>query len=228
MRRLLCALALAAVNAAHADPIEADTIAAPGAIASGMIAAAGADGLFELFDDGQVSLRHVSSGMICRFPSGSSGGRIVLFPGLPRGDDVACDVADGRETTTLYATRLPFETSLDDLIASAETALRQRFPDARAYSAAAEAAADGILPPIRTAQFMVTRSDGALMYTRVSVALVNGWAIKQRYTSLAPDDAAALQGELTSRAIWRGALGEIVARPSPDAEQAPGARATAR
>jgi hypothetical protein len=144
-----------------------------------------------------------------------AGGRIRLFSGLPRGDDVACDMTDGRESITLYATRLPFASTLDELLGGANAALRSRFPNAQPYTATQETAADGITPPLRTSQFLVWRADGARMYTRVSIAQVGAWVIKQRYTVLAPDDEAARQGEQASAMIFLGALGEIIAPPNP-------------
>jgi hypothetical protein len=114
---------------------------------------------------------------------------------------------------TLYATRFSFETTLQEQIEGAEAAIRHRFPDAHPYSSAVQEASDSALPPWRTIEFYVTRQDGARMYTRASVALVNGWAIKLRYSVVAPDDAAARQGHSTSEAAWRGALAEIVAPP---------------
>ncbi len=217
MRRLICAFVLSVLTAtpAFADPPEGEPTAAPGSIAIGMIERADAIGVFDIVHNGQVSVRHLGSGLRCHFMRDGAGGRLALFPGLPRGDDVACDMTDGRESITLYATRLPFPSTLEQLLGSAIAALHSRFPGAQPYAATQETASDGITPPLRTSQFLVWRADGARMYTRVSVAQVGAWVIKQRYTSLAPDDEAARHGEQTSSMNFAGVLGEIVAGPSP-------------
>ena len=216
MRQLLCALVFAIVaTPAFADPPEGELTAAPGSIAIGMIERADAIDVFDIVHNGQVSVRHLGSGLRCHFMRDGAGGRIMLFPGLPRGDDVACDTTDGRENVTLYATRLPFPSTLEELLGSANAALHSHFPNAQAYAASQEMASDGITPPLRTSQFLVQRADGARIYMRISVAQVGAWVIKQRYATLAPDDEAARQGEQTSSMSFAGVLGEIVATPSP-------------
>ncbi len=213
MRSLLCAVALVACAAqAYAQGTEAEPQAAPGSLAIGMIEQADAEGVFELVHDGQVTVRHVGSGMICHFLRSGDGGRLILYPGLPRGDNVACDFNDGREFFTIYATRFPFRTTLDEQINGASTAIRQHFPDARPYPAASDAATDTVMAH-RTVEFIVTR-EGVRSYTRASVAQVGDWIIKVRYTIAAPDDAAARQAQATAGGIFAGALSEIIAPPN--------------
>lgn len=216
MRRLLCALVIAiAATPAFADPPEGEPTAAPASIAIGMLERADAIGVFDIVHNGQVSVRHLGSGLRCHFMRDGAGGRVMLFSGLPRGDDVACDMTDGRESITLYATRLPFPSTLEELLGGADAAIRSRFPNTQPYPATQGMAMDAITPPIRTSQFLVWRADGVRMYTRVSIAQVGAWVIKQRYTVLASDDEAARQGEQASAMIFAGALGEIIAPPNP-------------
>jgi hypothetical protein len=152
-------------------------------------------------------VRHVGSGLMCHFRREGEGGRLMLYPGLPRGDNVSCDSNDGREYVTLYATRFPFNTTLDEQIAGAEEAIRHRFPDAIPFPSAN---AD---PSRRHAQFIVTHH-GERTYTRASVARVGDWIIKLRYSVRAPDDASAVAAEQTAAALFEGALSEIVAPPN--------------
>lgn len=213
MRSLVCALAVLAFAAsARAQGTEAEPQAAPGSIGYGMIEQAHADGVFELVHDGQVTVRHVGSGLICHFLRNGDGGRLILYPGLPRGDNVACDFNDGREFFTIYATRFPFRTSLDEQINGADTAIRQHFPDARPFPPASDVSADTVMAH-RTAEFIVTR-EGVRCYTRASVAQVGDWTIKVRYTIAAPDDAAARQAQRTAGSIFAGVLSEIIAPPN--------------
>ncbi len=214
LRRVAGALALFLAMAAPAGAQEEEPTAAPGSIAIGMIETADAEGIFDIVHNGQVSVRHIRSGLVCHFARDGAGGRIVLFRGLPRGEDVACDANDGRESVALYATRYPRTTTLDEQIAGAEQALRTRYPNAQPYTPTL--AVNGAAPPFRTVEFIVARrEDGARMYSRAAVAIISGWTIKMRYTLLAPDDEAARQGELTSSLMWRTALADVMANPIP-------------
>jgi len=210
MRRLLLSLAFALSAApAFAQGTEAEPQAAPGSIGYGIIENADAEGVFELVHDGRVTLRHIGSGLICRFQRDGEGGRIILYSGLPRGDDVACDMDEGGATTTLFATRFPFATSLDEQIAGAEQAIRNRFPSAVPYQGETRVSTD---TPNRTVQFFIAR-DGERYYTRASVAQVGPWTIKMRYSRRAADEAAAREGELASNLLFAATLREIGTRP---------------
>jgi hypothetical protein len=218
MRRFLCAVTLAIFGLAapaFADPPEGELQAAPGSIAIGMIESASAEGVFDLVHDGQVTVRHVRSGLVCHFLRDGAGGRLVVFPQAARGEDVACDSSDGRESVTLYATRFSFPTTLDEQVVGADAAVRRRFPDARALPAPPDAVG-AQMPARRLIQFLVARaSDGAPMYTSASVAIIGEWVIKLRYTVLAPGESAVREGQLMSQAIFAEALGEMADHPPP-------------
>lgn len=214
MRRLLYALAFAALAApANAEdstnsvlPVAPTT---PSVSASqAIIVAASAEDVFAPAGDG-ASARHLGSGLVCHFQSDGAGGRIVLFPGLPRGDDVACEFADGDHNIRLHATRLPQRATLDELVAAVETAVRRATPDAASYPATLRIANNAGLPASRSAQYLVPGENGARDYLRVSVAQTGAWTIKMRYRAPAPDDAIARQLEERSELTWRGVLGEI-------------------
>jgi hypothetical protein len=205
MRRLLCALALCL---AIASPAWAQGSATPDA--AGLIAQGNAQGVFEpVASDELIVVRHGRSGLICRLNPANTN-RLVIFPQAARGEDVACDSTDGRESITLYATRYSFEASLDELLQGATAAIRHRFPDARELPASIQVSGEG-LPAQLTSQFLVTRpEDGAQLYTRASVAFVGQWAIKLRYSTVAPTAEAAQQGEVTSGLIWSSTLNQLM------------------
>ncbi|MEQ1618923.1 MAG: hypothetical protein ABL883_11340 [Terricaulis sp.] len=213
MLRLLCALALALAAPANAEDSatagNADaSAAAPISASQSIIAAAGADGVFAPGNpDGSV--RHLGSGLVCHFQNDGAGGRIVLFPGLPRGDDVACEFADGRHNIRLHATRLPQRASLDELVAAVETAVRRSAPGAASYSGTLRIANGAGLPASRSMQYLLPGEDGARDYLRVTVAQVGAWTIKMRYRAPAPDDVTARRLEERSELTWRGVLAEI-------------------
>ena len=213
MRRLLFVLALSLAAPAWAQGTEDEPQAAPGSIAIGMIEEANADGVFEIVHNGQVSVRHTASGMRCDFARNGDGGRLVLFPNLPRGDDVACDWNDGQTFTTLYATRYPFNSTLAEQIDGAAAAIRRHFPNAETYPGDVEQNTDDGLPTRRTTRFIVMR-EGQRYYSRVSVARVGSWIVKLRYSAPAPDAAAAADADRMGDGLMDGALQEMLA-PHP-------------
>ncbi len=213
MLRLLCSLALALAAPANAE--NSGNGADAGALAitpvpgsQTIIASAHAEGVFAP-DATEGSVRHLGSGLVCHFQSDGAGGRIVLFPGLPRGDDVACEFADGAHNIRLYATRMPQRASLHELIAAVETAVRRSAPDAAPYPATLRIANSAELPASRSTQYVLPGEDGARDYLRVSVAQIGAWTIKMRYRAPAPDDVTARRLEERSELTWRGVLGEI-------------------
>lgn len=213
MRRLMFVLAIACATPAWAQGTEEEPTAAPGSIGYGMIEQAEADGVFELVHDGQVTLRHVGSGLICHFARNGDGGRLILYPNLPRGDDVACEWRDGNEFTVLYATRYPFNSTLEEQIAGAEAAIRRHYSDATPYPGVVESGTDDGLPLRRSTRLIFTR-EGERYFTRASVARVGSWIIKLRYNVRAPDDAAAARADQAADLIINGALQEILS-PAP-------------
>jgi hypothetical protein len=205
MRRWLFALAFALLaTPAFAQGTELDPRAAPGSVALGLIDNANAEGVFELVPDGHATVRHVGSGMVCRFTDDGAGARIVVFPQLARGEDVACDSNAAGVAVTLYATRYPFETTLEDQLRGAEAAILQRFADAEPTQIGLARSS----APQRASAFFVIR-DGVRNFTSVHVARIGDWIIKQRYTVAAPDAAAATGAAEAARAAFEGVLSEI-------------------
>ncbi len=220
MRQVLLTLALALCAApAWAQGTEANPQAAPGSIAISMIEQAGADGIFDIVHNGQVSVRHLGSGMRCDFNRDGSGGRIIIFdptasaPPAPnaiaRGDDVACDMTEGAVQIRTFATRYPFGSTLDEQIAGVEVAIRRRDPNAVRYPGPAVRNTEDGLPLRRSTRFIVTH-DGARLFTRASVARVGNWILKLRYTAPAPDDTAAAQADAAADIAFDGVLSQII------------------
>ena len=210
MRSWLIAFAFFATPAL-ADPPEGELRAAPGSVATGIIEEANADGVFEIVHNGQVSVRHIGSGMRCDFSY--EGGRIVIFPTLARGDDVACDSQENGVFVTLYATRYPFASTAEEQASGAAAAIRQRFPDAQPAPITHEISSD-TLPPHSTAQFLVLR-DGVRHFTSVNVAMAGPWTIKLRYTAPAATDAEIQRAELSANLLFASTLSRIVDPPTP-------------
>jgi hypothetical protein len=208
MRHLICASALGLLLLTPARAQEtAPAAAAEANAAQTIIAAAGAEGVFTSVASAHV--RHTGSGMLCRFAEDGQGGRIILFPGLQRGDDVACEFADNGQNIRLHATRLPRAATLDEAMAAAQDAFRRATPAAQPYSAPILIAASAAAPASGSAQFLVPGENGARDYVRLSVALRDRWLIKMRLRAAAGDETALARLAERSELIWRGALADI-------------------
>lgn len=212
MRALVGALALSLIALpALADPPQGELLNSPGAAAQELIAAANAEGVFEAVtaEPPMIAVAHARSGMECRLAVDAEN-RLVLFEQAARGEDVACDSRGDRHWITLYATRYPFETTLEDQIEGATAAIHSRFADAAPYPSTMDVISEG-LPANRTAEFFVTH-DGVRHFTSVSVAQLGEWTLKQRFTAPAPDDASARQAELFAAVSFAAALTRMLER----------------
>lgn len=208
IRAVLLALALVATPA-FADPPAEELTAAPGSIAIGMIEAANADGVFEIVHNGQVSVWHPASGLRCDFERDGEGGRIVLFAEFARGDNVACDQHDDSVAVTIYATRYPAPTTLQNQIEIANEAILYRFADAAPFESANTGDASS-LSPARHVRYIATWN-GERSLTRASVAIIGDWVFKMRYTQHAPDDAAAHEADSAATLFFTYTLSQIAA-----------------
>jgi hypothetical protein len=216
MRAWLGALLLWTLGAGPLLAKEEELHASPGGLAIGMLENAGADDLFEVLPSSQIAVRHLGSGLTCHFEL-EGNGRVIVFPGLPRGDDVGCDQSSGGVSITFYATRYPEPTTLDELAAGAAEAIRMRFTDAALYEPvpAAEATPSPVpLPQSRSARFLIHLDNGAPMFTRVSVALINGWAIKMRITMPGRGEDAMKAADQRADGEWRALMEELLAIPN--------------
>lgn len=148
-----------------------------------MIEEAVADGVFEIVHNGQVSVRHVGSGMRCDFARDGAGGEILILAEAPRGDKVACRYMDARESYTLYATRYPDGRGLDEALAAAEVALLERFTSARLHTAPEAPSGSAELPARRVRHFIGVKN-GRRFLTSVALAQANGWTYMVRYAAV--------------------------------------------
>lgn len=211
MRFVLGAFALM-LMAAPASAQQTTAPASPAALGLELINQAHADGVFAPVPAERiVALRHLQSGMICRFDPGVTN-RLTIFEEAPRGDDVACETGDGDETVALYATRYPAPTTSGQQLGLAGAALVQRFPTARAIRSPARAdpALVRTMPPHNTRRYALTLPDGRAAYARVSVAVIGPWTIKLRYTAAAATPAEMQTREQTAFAIWRATLADFM------------------
>ena len=103
-----------------------------------LIAAAGAEGVFEnITTDTVPTLRHVQSGLTCHFTPGEASNSVTVYPalgdGIVRGDDVSCHTRASRMSATVYATRYADQATAEQVLEISTAAVRARLPDAVAY-----------------------------------------------------------------------------------------------
>jgi hypothetical protein len=206
-------VALALGGAAWADPPERELRASPGVFALELIAEANAEGVFEAApSEHDVVVRHIQSGLVCWMPEDNTNA-LTIFPQSVRGEDVACDSHSESEFQTLYATRYPRPAGLDEVFEGAIGALLHRFPDGAPYKPGAIKGAPALGPAprgSRTARFVIVGEDGLRRYTRVSLAVIDGWVLKLRYTRIAEDDFALIAAEETAEISWIAALDQFM------------------
>ena len=185
----IAALALAPVAVAQdaAPSPSPEQIAAASALADRIIAASDAQGIFVNKTDSDVAqIEHAASGMRCLMDD-NPGNRLHIFPtggaGIPRGDDVACIFRnDGMETDiTLYATRYSGGATTNDIVDSAVSGIRQRWPDAVPYEGSvALSSVEGLASPAYGA-FKIRLNDAEKL-TMVIGAQQGDWSLKVRAT----------------------------------------------
>ncbi|GAD58234.1 hypothetical protein IWC96_07610 [Brevundimonas sp. BAL450] len=191
-----------------------DPAAAAHAEADALIAAAGAEGVFEnITTDTVPTLRHVQSGLTCHFTSGEATNSISVFPdagGLSRGDNVGCNTRGQDMDVTVYATRYARDFSAAAVLDDAAAAIRHRWPEAQAYEGGFPlfTPPDREEPPLH-AVFNVTVRD-APHVTFVLVQHQEEWSYKLRGTREGDDVMIA---GMTGSMMFMNALGDIGGEP---------------
>jgi hypothetical protein len=185
--------------------------------ASALIAAAGAGDYFAEDSEGEVpAARHLRSGLRCSFEPHSKFNKILVYPQsgqppIPAGDDVSCETSSVDFNVSIYATRYPFATTVDEQLGVAVSAIRQRFAKVRPYSGTAVEASTGGPPEHKTARFEA-ELDGMKYFTRASVAMVGGWTVLQRVSGPL---SKADQGDVLAEIDMVATLLQLTEAPKP-------------
>lgn len=182
-------LAASAASAQAMEPQRALERLARIAEAERLIAAAEAQGhLIPGEEDGMAVARHPASGLVCRFELGDSVNRIMLFPDLPAGDDVGCSSEVDGVYQTVFATRYGDGRGLTEALQAAMNEAAAAYAETAPFEVNVDmmiqAEADGVplqLPDYRATHF-VLRHQGRQFFSRIAIAVVGEWVIKQRVT----------------------------------------------
>jgi hypothetical protein len=195
----LLALAILALPATAQAAFTKAEIATAKAEADAIIAKAGVADLFQNITESNVpTVRHRLSGLVCGFEPGAAINHIAVFPGAPRGDDVACETKIADFEQSVYATRWNQHFNTDQALGIAVQGIRARWPAAQPWTgqAASATSSDKGLPIHRMTRFSVV-IEGVTFFTRASAATVDGWSILERTTGPAREATAGdLLGEI--------------------------------
>lgn len=222
---LLCASVALAQEAPPANGLQEFPIrplekaAADRAEADAIISGSGHAALFENASDQRgPAVRHRASGLLCRFWPGVDGNGIRVYEATPGAEDVSCQTFAEGASLTLYASQYTPTPSAEQEIRQAIGAIRQRWPDLRDYDGPTAGAdvQDPNFPHRHVARGVVTQSDNQEYLTKVSVAKVGVWIIKQRMTVRLD---RALRGDLWSESQMVLTLIDLVgSKKAPAAE----------
>jgi hypothetical protein len=91
---------------------------------------------------------------------------------------------------------------------NARSELLRRFPNAQ-FFAGASAAPQASGPKQATERFLIARAHDRI-YSSISLAIIGGWTIMQRYSLIASNDAALERAELASSGLFQEALDQVV------------------
>ena len=205
----MLALAAAALLAATPAPErEPANLAALRAQADAVIRAASAQRWFVNDTRWDMpAVRHTASGLRCLFQPGDAGNRIIYVGGV-KTSGMGCISRPSGFRQTLTAVRLAEGETLDAVFAASVLDITFQRPEAREYQGprtvvrvepgpGAPAA-----PEARTARYLV-RIGEQEVFSLVSVALVDGWVIRQQFEAPAAnaEDADMLAGVVMSTTL---------------------------
>jgi hypothetical protein len=195
---------LAATPAPKAEPAE---VAALRAQADAVIRAASAQRWF--VNDTRWDLpavRHTQSGLRCLFQPGDAANRIIHVGHVKSGGGMGCISRPSGFTQTLSAVKMTEGDTLDTVFAGAVRDLEGA--EARAYEGprivvrVEPAPGEPKLAEVRSGRYLVRKGEQDV-FSLVSVALVDGWIIRQQFEAPAAraEDADMLAGVVMSTTL---------------------------
>ena len=173
--------------------------------AQALIEGTGAPELFENQSTAtRMVIRHKASGLRCDYSPDEQNNHLMLFPGLPQGDDVGCNADAGNIYMTYYATRYGPDVSLQDAASDTAAGIRNRFSDARAYDGPVVQvdAPAGVSEQVYLAY--VVGPQGRTLHAQARLARVGDWIFKQRMST--PEDMAMGAEVMLSVGRWTDVL----------------------
>ena len=211
---ILVALAMLAPTTSRQSPAEAAEIAQLHAEADAVIARAHAHAQFS--NDTRWDLpavRHRESGLRCLFQKGDRANQIVWIGGVNT-SGVGCVSRPAGFRQTLEAVKLKRGDTLDTVFDASVLNVTWERPEAKLYEGnrtvvRVEPGAGGATPAeTRSARYVVNKG-GEAVFSLVSVALVDGWVIRQSFEAPL---ARAEEADMLAGVVMSTTLIDLAAR----------------
>jgi len=183
-----------------------------------LITGSGHATLFEnISDERGPAVRHRASGLVCRFWPDVSVNSIRVYDPAPGAEDISCQTNVEGASLTHYASLYTATPTAEAEVHSAIAAIRDRWPDLRAYDGETvnTEVADPDFPRRYVSRGIVTQGDDHEYMTKVTVAKVGVWIVKQRMTVRLDK---AVRGDLWSESMMIRALTDVMSgrgKPTP-------------
>ncbi|MDB5438731.1 MAG: hypothetical protein JWM33_1158 [Caulobacteraceae bacterium] len=181
-----------------------------------LIGKASARGVFEkVGKSAEIALRHKQSGFVCTLSPGPDAA-VAVLPNPVRGNDVSCTSRGDGAVTSWFVTRLPVKTA-EEALAVYVADIRRAHPDAVPAAgtfgnmSASRPGAPSL--PEHLTQRVIYELNGQKAFSRVSVAVIDGWTLEQRLTAPAStDDQGELKTDLAGEIAMIGAILQMSSR----------------
>jgi len=187
---------------AQAAPATPEALHAQG---DDLVARSHAPDLFEnATTDKVIRVRHKPSGFVCTFDPDQSENAIQVYVGArPRGEDVGCTSREGGMVVSYFVTKFPVAVTRAQAAEVYMLDIKRMHPDVASakgpFLQLNMTPKPGDPPPVDHVTAHLTYVDhGEVAYSRLCVAVVNGWVIEQRITApIAQQQTADLLGDLS-------------------------------
>ncbi len=202
-----------------------------------LVARSHAPDLFEnVTADKVISVRHKPSGFVCTFDPDQSENTIQVYIGTrPRGEDIGCTSRNAGMVVSYFVTKFPVALTPQQATQVYMLEIKRMHPDAAdakgPFLQLNITPKPGDPPPVNHVTAHLTYVDhGEVAYSRLCVAVLNGWVIEQRITApIAQQQVADLLGELAMVNATKTMSAQQGARGLAQSDRAvTRARATAR
>jgi hypothetical protein len=218
---------------AQAAPATPEALHAQG---DDLVARSHAPDIFEnVTSEKVISVRHKPSGFVCTFDPDQSENAVQLYSAArPRGEDIGCTSRTAGMVVSYFVTKFPVAVTPQQAAQAYMREIKQMHPDVAdakgPFLQLNITTKPGDPPPVSHVTAHLTYVDhGEVAYSRLCVAVVNGWVIEQRITApLAQQQAADLLGELAMLSATKTMSEQPAMSGVPQSGGAPtGAKSTA-
>jgi hypothetical protein len=167
----LAVASLALACGARAQPGESNSIGLRA------VELANAIGVFEALPSDRVDVRHIGSGLRCRFEEGE----LIILPGRPRGEWVGC-IFSRAGAVGVFAARDTPPRSIAEALRNHSRAVQQDAELIQQLDCSTHVSITNIdLPPSADECFLLRETARSFRFARASDTIIEGWHITMTY-----------------------------------------------